>query len=108
MFRKSFSSPVIICAGLLLIGLSLSGRSQILRHPSRQSLSIGERLRSAPDKILVKYKKLGDVRTQESMKASIESKMGIQEIQKFTLIDVSVYRTFWDKEQTLVELNANP
>ena len=108
MFRKSFSSPVVICAGLLLVGLTLSGRSQIIRRPSHQSLSTEERPRSAPDKILVKYKKLGDVRTQESIKASIESTFGIQETQKFTLIDVSVYRTFWDKEQTLVELNANP
>ncbi len=108
MLRKSFFFTVVICAGFLLVGLTRSGRSQIIRRPSRQSLSTEERPRSAPDKILVKYKKLGDVRTQDSIKASIESTFGIQETQKFTLIDVSVYRTFWDKEQTLVELNANP
>ncbi|MFC2160482.1 S8 family serine peptidase [Acidobacteriota bacterium] len=108
MFRKSLSFAVLICVGLLLAGLSLPSRSQILRRPIRQPLSDKDRPRSAPDKILVKYKKMGDVRTQESMKASIESSFGIQEIKKFTLIEVSVYRTFWDKEQTLVELNANP
>lgn len=108
MFRKPVSLPVVICVGLLLVGMTLSGRSQIIRRPSRQPLSNEKRPRSVPNKILVKYKNLSDVHTQESIKASIESTFMIQEIQKFTLIDVYVYRTFWDKEQTLVELNANP
>jgi len=108
MFRKSFSFFIVICAGLLLVGLTLLGRTQIIRRPIRQVLSAEERPRSAPDRILVKFKKLGDIRTQESIKASIESFFGIQEIRKFTLIDVSVYRTFWDKEKTLVELKASP
>ena len=108
MFRKPSTFTVVICVGLLFAGLTLSGKSQIIRRPYGQSFPIEEQPLSAPDKILVKYKKLADVHTQESIKASIESTFGIQEIQKFTLIDVSVYRTFWDKKQTLVELNANP
>jgi len=71
-------------------------------------LSAESRILSVPDKILVKYKKLGDIRLQEFNKATIESFFGIQEIQKFTLIDVSVYHTYGDKEKTIMELNANP
>jgi len=108
MFRKSFSFSIVVCAGLLLVGLTLSGRSQIIRRHIHQASSDEERPHSAPDKILVKYKKLSDIRTQESIKASIESTFGIQEIRKFTLIDVSVYRTFWDKEKTLIELKKSP
>jgi len=108
MFRKNFSFSVVICVGILIVGLTLSGRPQIIPRPSHNPLSAQERPRSVPDKILVKYKKLGDVLTQESIKASIESSFGIQEIQKFSLIEVSVYHTYWDKEQTLVDLNANP
>ncbi len=108
MFRKSFSFFVVVCAGFLLVGMTLLGRTQIIHRPNHQVLSTDERPRSAPDRILVKFKKLGDIRTQESIKASIESTFGIQEIRKFTLIDVSVYRAFWDKEKTLVELNASP
>jgi len=108
MVRKSLFFVVIICVVFFFVGLTFSGKTQGFRRSPRQALSMTERPRSAPDKILVKYKKLGDVRIQESMKASIESAFGIQETQKFTLIDVSVYRTFEDKEQTLVELNANP
>ncbi len=108
MFRKSFSFFVMVCTGLFLVGMTFLGGAQIMRRPIRQSLSTEVRPRSAPDRILVKFKKLGDIRTRESIKASIESFFGIQEIRKFTLIDVSVYRTFWDKEKTLVELNASP
>ena len=108
MFRKASYISVVVCAGLLLVGLTVPGKSQIIRRPIHQSLSAEIRPRSAPDRILVKFKKLGDIRTQESIKASIESTFEIQEIRKFTLIDVSVYRTFLDKEKTLVELNASP
>ncbi len=108
MFRRFIFISFVVCAGLFLVGLTLSGKSQLKNRPHRQVLSVEERPRSAPDKILVKYKKLENISVQESMKASIESAVGIQEIQKFTLIDVSVYRTYWDKEKTLKELNANP
>lgn len=108
MPRKLLSYIFVVCAGLLLVGLTLSGRPQFIRDPIRRALSVETRPRSAPDKILVKYKKLNDLRTQESMRASIESTFGIQEIRKFTLIDVFVYRTSLDKEKILVELNANP
>ena len=108
MFRKSLSFSVVVCAGLLLIGLSLAGKSQRIRRAVPQSLSAEDRPLSAPDKILVKYKKLGDIRTQESIKASVESIFEIQEIQQFTIVDVFVYHTFGDKEKTLIELKKNP
>jgi hypothetical protein len=108
MFRKPFSFPLLICAGLLLVGLALFGPSQEIRCSDRQLMSSAERPHWAPDKILVKYKKLGDIRTQESIKAAIESFFGIKEIRKFTLIDVSVYYTFWDKQKTLIELKKSP
>lgn len=108
MFRNISSFFAVVCAGFLLVGMTFSGRAQIMRRPISQPLSSEIRPRSAPDRILVKFKKLGDIRAQESIKASIEAFFGIQEIKKFTLIDVSVYRTFLDKEKTLVELNASP
>ncbi len=108
MFRKPFAYSVVICVGILLVGLLLSGKSQRIRRPVPQALSAENRPLSAPDKILVKYKKMGDIRTQESIKASVESIFEIKEIQKFTLIDVLVYHTFGDKEKTLVELKKNP
>ncbi len=108
MLRKSIYIPIVFCAGLLVAGIALSGKPQIRNRTLRQPLSAEERHRSVPDRILVKFKKLENIHTLESMKTSIESLSGIQEIQKFTLIDVSVYRTYWDKEQTLIELNANP
>ena len=108
MFRKPLSFSIVVCTGLLLIGLSLPGKSQRIRRAVPKALSADDRPLSAPDKILVKYKELGDIRTQESVKASIESIFEIHEIQKFTLVDVLVYHTFGDKEKTLIELKKNP
>jgi len=67
-----------------------------------------KRPRSAPDRILVKYRKQADVSIQESIKVLIEATHGIQEIKNFSFIDVYLYKTYWDKEKTLAELNKNP
>ena len=67
-----------------------------------------EKLQSALDKILVKYKKQADLWIQESVKASIEATYGIQEIREFSFIDVYLYKTYGDKERTLEKLNKNP
>jgi hypothetical protein len=74
---------------------------------AQKAFSAEERLRSAPDRILVKFKKMGDIRTQESVQKAVESSFGIQEMKRFSLIDVHVYRVLWDKERTIAMLNRS-
>jgi len=67
-----------------------------------------EILQSAPDRILVKYKKQAEAWIQASVKASIEATSSIEEIKRFSFIDVYLYKTYQDKEKTLEELNKSP
>ena len=110
MRKKALFFLVLAGIGFFAAGLLQTDevQSRLENFQNKKADSIETRPRSAADRILVKFKKFGDVQIEETLKASIESEVGIQEIQKFTLIDVSVYRTHWDKEKTLKELNANP
>jgi len=65
-------------------------------------------IQSAPDRILVKYKKQAEISTQEAVKAYIESTYDIHEIDHFSFIDIYLYKTYLNKERTLKELNENP
>ncbi|NQT80496.1 MAG: S8 family serine peptidase [Candidatus Aminicenantes bacterium] len=90
------------------IPLSIKNRANSGLQELPKKRDIKENLRSAPDRILVKYKKQADVSIQESIKVLIEATHGIQEIRNFSFIKVYLYKTYWDKEKTLEELNKNP
>ena len=67
-----------------------------------------DRIRSAPDRIFVQFKKIPEVRTQAFIRASIEANYSLQEMRHFSFIDVYLYKTYWDKEKTLEDLNRSP
>ena len=67
-----------------------------------------DRIRSAPDRILVQFKKIPEVSTQVFIRASIEANHSLQEMRHFSFIDVYLYKTYWDKEKTLEDLNQSP
>ena len=45
---------------------------------------------------------------QSFLKASVEATLGIQETKYFSFIDVYLYETLWNKDETLDLLNLNP
>jgi subtilisin family serine protease len=62
----------------------------------------------APERILVKFKKESGIRLQESLRLSTESEFGLQELKRFNLIDVHLYRTLEDIDKTIASLKESP
>jgi subtilisin family serine protease len=64
--------------------------------------------RSAPDRILLKFKESTGKREAMFIRLSIEENHGLQVIKHYPGLDLHLYRTLWDKDKTLVALNRNP
>ena len=105
----------ILSAVLILIGaVQMGGENTRQNDFTSDSSNIffstqdsKDRIQSEPDKILVQFKKIPEVRTQAFIKASIEANYSLQELEYFSFIDVYLYKTYWDKEKTLEDLNRS-
>jgi subtilisin family serine protease len=63
---------------------------------------------SAPDRILVKYRKKTEPVAQSLAVASIEAAYGLQRVDYFPSSDVHLYRTVLSKDRMIEELKKNP
>jgi len=61
----------------------------------------------ASERILIKFKKPGGNRLRDSTRMSLESEFGLQRLKRFDLIDVHLYRTLGDRNQTIVSLRQS-
>ena len=75
MIKKTITLfALILLSSLLLTDREASGEKS--------------KLHWAPERILVKFKKESGIKLQESVRISIESEFGLQELKRFNLIDV--------------------
>ena len=95
MLKKTITLfALILLSSLLLTDREASGEKS--------------KLHWAPERILVKFKKESGIKLQESVRISIESEFGLQELKRFNLIDVHLYRTLEDKDETIASLKESP
>ena len=95
MLKKTITLfALILLSSLLLTDREASGEKS--------------KLHWAPERILVKFKKESGIKLQESVRISIESEFGLQELKRFNLIDVHLYRTLADKDETIASLKESP
>ena len=114
--EKKLRFFITLSVGLVLVGAVQMGRENERQYDftsdrSRHFFSTPDqkdRIQSEPDKILVQFKRNSEVSTQAFIKASIEANYSLQEMRYFSFIDVYLYKTYWDKERTLAELNQSP
>ncbi|MFC2158198.1 S8 family serine peptidase [Acidobacteriota bacterium] len=70
--------------------------------------SQGHLTRYVPDRVFVVFKKQKGVTAQNLVRTYIEENFGLEEIKRYDFIDAHLYRTHWDWQATLNELNRNP
>lgn len=106
-FVSSKSLPVkafIICLFSILAVFLLNASIRQAYHEDNNMIQ----LQSAPERILVKFKKAPGMSLQAEIKSSIETNYGLQEVEYFDFIDVYLYKSYWDKEDSIKYLNENP
>jgi subtilisin family serine protease len=111
VLRQELNVIKKICAFLLTATVLLVGASQTKYDflPGDENVFTPEQKPEyVPDRIFVVYKKQGNISAQQIVKASIETKFGLEELYRFEFIDVFLYRTHWERDKTLAELNNNP
>ncbi|MCJ7680766.1 MAG: peptidase S8, partial [Candidatus Aminicenantes bacterium] len=97
----------VFVALFLLSALPLKTETGLMAK-QRDSNGMGHRIQYVPNRVLVVYKKQEGVTAQNLVKTYIEENFGLEEIERYGFIDAHLYRTHWDWQSTLNELNQNP
>jgi subtilisin family serine protease len=98
-------SAAIMALSILLVGASqtkydfLGGDENVFNQEQKPKY--------VPDRIFVVYKKQESISAKQIVKASIETMFGLEELDRFEFIDAILYRTHWERDKTLADLNNN-
>ncbi len=95
-----------IILSLLLFTFAYEGKFN--ENPQNQEQPYIVQTQSAPDRILVKFKKQSHAPNQEQVQANIEAAYGLNKQKHFKFIDVVLYKTTKNKDVVIRALNKNP